>query len=160
MWSKYLNQTANQLRLGAGIKSDPEALNIDVRNLDGIDIVHDLTRFPWPVEDNQFNIVVARDVIEHIPPIRKNGKDLLVHFIEEVYRVSKTGATCLFKFPHPDEKHQFGDPTHYRHIKPSMFTHFCPNSGRWGKSINTNAKFKMLDNEYINHNYKVILGVL
>lgn len=160
MWKKFLGNTENQVRLGAGIKSDPEAVNVDVRNLDGIDIVHDLTRFPWPIESNQFDVIVARDVIEHIPPQRENGKDLLVQFIEEVYRIAKPDARALFKFPHPQQKHQFGDPTHYRFMKPHMFTHFCPGSGRWGKSINTEAKFKMEFGENVNHNFKVILGVL
>lgn len=160
MWDELIQQTENQIRLGAGQKADPEAVNVDVRDLDGIDIVHDLTKFPWTIDSNQFDIIVARDVIEHIPPRRKNGKDLLVQFIEEVYRIAKPDSKALFKFPHPQEKHQYGDPTHYRFMKPHMFSHFCPDGGRWRKSIHTDAKFKMVSDKYINHNFKVILDVL
>ena len=170
MWTDIINKKENQVRLGAGQKADPDVTNVDIRKMENIDIVHNLLEFPWPIEDNQFDVIVARDVVEHIPPMRgecwnedetkMQRDDLLVLFMEQIYRIALPEAHVLLKFPHPAEKHQFGDPTHYRLLSPAAFTHFCPSHGRWKKSIYTKAKFEMCMNDHINNNYRVILKVI
>ena len=47
-------------------------------------IKHDLNEFPYPFDDNTFDVVISNQVIEHlIYPVR---------FLKEVYRMPKPGG--------------------------------------------------------------------
>lgn len=55
------------LDLGAGENPHSDATTtMDVVDLPGIDVVHDATDRPWPFDDNEFDRVTARHVLEHI----------------------------------------------------------------------------------------------
>lgn len=69
--------------------------------------------------DNSFDYVVAGEVIEHILP---NEVDL---FLSKIYKILKTGGTCLLTTPNPNSllvllgnKKIFDDPSHFS-IMPS-----------------------------------------
>jgi predicted SAM-dependent methyltransferase len=51
-----------KLNIGAGNDIRNGWINHDIAELEGIDIVHDLNKFPWPFEDEQFSEIVANDV--------------------------------------------------------------------------------------------------
>ena len=58
-----------QLDVGCGgNKHGPDWLGIDKRALEGVDIVHDLEVFPWPLEDETVIRAIASHVVEHINP--------------------------------------------------------------------------------------------
>jgi predicted SAM-dependent methyltransferase len=64
--------------------------NLDILPGDGVDIVHDLGVFPWPLETEAYEGIFAQYVLEHIPwrDVRK--------FISELYRItSKDGVVTV-----------------------------------------------------------------
>ena len=54
------------LHIGPGKKSLPGAITIDVLKLPGVDVVHDLDTLPWPFKDNEFDLIFAHNVFEHL----------------------------------------------------------------------------------------------
>lgn len=68
-----------------------KCINVDNRNLPGVDIVADAKQLPF--EDEYFDYIIASDIIEHFP-IFETGK--LVH---EWARVLKVGGTIKVRTP-------------------------------------------------------------
>ena len=61
--------TPKKLLLGAGTHCRSDYVNLDINKHQGIDVVHDLNVFPYPFQDNQFELVEAHHVIEHLEDI-------------------------------------------------------------------------------------------
>ena len=53
------------LDLGCGENKVQGAIGLDNVDINGVDILHDLLRFPYPLNDNSFDIIYLRNVIEH-----------------------------------------------------------------------------------------------
>ena len=51
------------LNLGCGQRQRPDAVNVDGVADTHPDLVFDLDRLPWPLEDNRFTEVLAFDVL-------------------------------------------------------------------------------------------------
>ena len=81
-----------KLHLGCGLDIKKGYVNLDKVPLKGVDIVHDLDKYSWPFPSNYFDVVYAKDVIEHV-------KDL-VRAMKEVHRVCKPGARVRFIVPY------------------------------------------------------------
>src|SRR5918999_1597382 len=54
------------LDVGCGSKKYPGAFGIDLSPQTDADVVHDLNRFPWPLEDSRFDEILLQDVLEHL----------------------------------------------------------------------------------------------
>ena len=72
------------LNIGCGRLRMPDAINLDVTDRTNPDVVHDLNCRPWPFDDNRFEVVHARDIIEHLHDT--------VAVMEEIHRVCHPGA--------------------------------------------------------------------
>lgn len=86
--------------------------------LPGVDIVHDLRRFPWPFEDRQFEEVRMKDVLEHLPDT--------IATMEEIYRITVPGATVHVTVPYWNSLVATGDPTHVKFFNEYSFEFFDP----------------------------------
>jgi SAM-dependent methyltransferase len=95
------------LHLGSGSKRLPGATTVDVLSLPGVDIVHDLDVTPWPFADNEFSVVYAHNVLEHL-----NNQ---IAVMEEIHRVLKPGGHAVIAVPHFRCVDAWSDPTH-RHF--------------------------------------------
>ncbi|HPC10341.1 MAG TPA: class I SAM-dependent methyltransferase, partial [archaeon] len=60
-----------KLNIGCGKKILKGYINLDVVKLPGVDIVHDLNKYPWPFKDNYFDEIYADNVLEHLDDIIK-----------------------------------------------------------------------------------------
>jgi len=94
------------LHLGCGKKKYPGAVGVDISPQSSADIIHDLNSVPWPLEDDRFDKVYCIDVIEHV--------DDVIHFMEQVYRVSRHGAEIVIQAPFASGHFVAADPTHKR----------------------------------------------
>ncbi len=56
------------------------------------DILWDLNKFPWPIDNDSYDRVESHHTIEHLPEISP--------FLREVTRIAKDGSTYRFEFPH------------------------------------------------------------
>ena len=79
-----MNEKINKLNLGCGENIKDGYINLEFRQIDNIDVVHDLNNYPWPFENNSFNEIIAYNVIEHL--------DNFILAMEEIHRISKDNA--------------------------------------------------------------------
>ncbi len=105
------------LDVGCGDARDQRATSgIDIRPFKKVDIVHDLERFPWPIESNRFDRVILRDAIEHFEDV--------VRTMEELHRICKPGGRIEIWTPHFAHPNSFHDPTHKHHFTLATFDYF------------------------------------
>lgn len=100
-------EAAKALDLGCGGRKLPGATGIDALALPGVDIVHDLSVFPWPVKDATYDVVFANHFLEHAEDVIKT--------LGEMHRVLKPGGRAVIQVPYFRATDAFGDPTH-RHF--------------------------------------------
>lgn len=86
------------LNIGAGEKikkstEKEEWINLDIRKLEGIDIVCDLAKQKIPLEDNSIDFILAEDILEHFSP------NELRYVLRELIRVLKKGKEMQIKTP-------------------------------------------------------------
>ena len=145
-----------KLDLGGGGNPQPGFINMDYRDIPGkVDIVHDLTMFPWPIADETFDVIVASHLIEHLPhaPVdpRITGlakmllakklitqKDLdkyvgeiapgpiLMRWFDECWRVLKVGGELMLSGPYAGSPGDFQDPSHTGHVNEITFDYLDP----------------------------------
>ncbi|NNE66543.1 MAG: methyltransferase domain-containing protein [Pyrinomonadaceae bacterium] len=82
----------------------------------GADVIHDLGEFPYPFEDDEFDMVVSNHVVEHVPDV--------IGFIEELHRVTKPGGIIKLVTPHYTNPDWSSDPTHRNHLNSYSFSSF------------------------------------
>lgn len=110
-----------KLDLGCGKnKAGPDWTGVDSRKLEGVDRVLNLceTHLPsgepsifgrfkrWPWGDNSVDEIRASHFVEHLKP------DERIHFVNELFRILKPGATAQIIVPHWSSCRAYGDLTH------------------------------------------------
>jgi hypothetical protein len=81
-----------KISLGAGTEPEEGFTNVDIVQLEGIDVVHNLMRYPWPFEDSCAEYIKAKDIIEHMATHLPDGRSSLIAFIEECHRILQPGG--------------------------------------------------------------------
>lgn len=109
-----------KLNLGSGLKKFDGFLNVDKSALNNPDQVVDLEQLPWPWEDNEFDHVVAKDILEHLGDTNND----FIKILKELYRVSTNGAIWEVVVPHWRCDTAIDDLTHKRLITLNMFNMF------------------------------------
>lgn len=106
-----------KLSLACGQAKPEGFFGVDYANIEGVDLVHDLLQFPWPIKTGVVQEINCSHFVEHIPHWRPGfTKDGWFHFFDEVFRISKKGAVCTFIHPYAMNARAFWDPTHERYI--------------------------------------------
>lgn len=138
------------LNLGAGMSPIENAINLDVVDLPGIQMVWDLNRLPWPFIPNEFDIIVARAVLEHL--------DLsLLRSFDECWRILRPGGILEVKLPYWEHEHTWDDPTHKRGYTLTTFDFF--DDSTWnGKTYGyyTPRRWKILWKGFTNNGHSSI----
>ncbi|MBU2634604.1 MAG: hypothetical protein ABIJ14_00855 [Nanoarchaeota archaeon] len=81
-----------KLNLGSGNDIRKGWVNVDLIDIAGADIIHNLDHFPYPFEDSTFNQMIAGDIMEHLHNPNK--------FIKELWRIGKDGCEIKIITPH------------------------------------------------------------
>lgn len=105
------------LDVGCGAKKAAGATGIDRVALPGVDVVHNLNQFPWPLESGSFDVILMSQVIEHVEDVLKT--------MEEVHRVGRPGCLVKIFTPHFSSFNSWTDPTHRWHLAYRSFDLFC-----------------------------------
>ena len=130
-----------KLDIGCGNgKVSPEHIGVDINPKANPDKLMDVLRFPWPWDDNSVSEIYASHFIEHVPAVDVDGKDLLVRFCEEMYRVLEPGGLLLLRWPSPTAEPAFQDPTHRRFISRNFLAYL---NAAWRKEMVSHCDWNM-----------------
>jgi len=129
------------LDLGCGSRkyksndAEDEVIGLDIDRNSEADVIHDLSKFPYPFENEKFDIIQASHILEHL--------DNPIEFINEVQRILKKNGRLIIKVPHYssatavnflEHKHFFNLST----FKTKYFTHFRVKGIRLNYSVYRN----------------------
>lgn len=78
--------------LGCGSIILPGYVNVDNNPNSNPDVIHDLTKFPYPFEDDKFDEILLHHVLEHLSDV--------FPVLEEVFRITKNGGKIKIHVPH------------------------------------------------------------
>jgi len=81
-----------KLNLGSGEFLKEGFINIDFFSVTKPDVSHDLSQFPYPFDENYFDLVESDHCLEHLP----NPFSVM----KEIHRISKNGAPVIIRVPH------------------------------------------------------------
>ena len=93
-----------KLHLGCGKNIKEGFINLDSVKLSGVDVVHNLNKFPWPFKDNEFDYIEANQILEHLEDIPK--------VLREIWRISKNKGRVHIEVPHYASPGAWFDLTH------------------------------------------------
>ncbi len=105
-----------KLNLGSGTFPKEGYVNVDNYAPYKPDVVWDLEKFPYPFENNTFELVEADHVLEHL--------EQPLHVIRELHRISKNGGIVHIRVPHFSRG--FTHPEHKRGLDVSLPYYFDP----------------------------------
>jgi SAM-dependent methyltransferase len=84
--------------LGCGTDYKAGWVNVDISNKDiygrkiKVDVVHDLNKYPWPFESEEFEKILIKGTIEHVRDLEKG--------VREIGRISKKGSIIIVNVPY------------------------------------------------------------
>jgi len=108
------------LDVGCRDRKEPNWIGIDGRVRVGVDIVHDLASFPYPLDSESCLTIKAAHVIEHIPP------GLVFLWFDEMWRLLKPDGQLAVSAPYAGSLGFWSDPTHCTGITEGTFQHLDP----------------------------------
>ncbi|MGN6559110.1 MAG: class I SAM-dependent methyltransferase [Candidatus Nitrosocosmicus sp.] len=124
-----------RIDLGCGNSKKEGFIGVDSLPLSNVDIIHNLTDFPYPFEDNEIDEIWMDNVLEHIPqPVK---------VMEEIYRICKNGARLNIAVPYFRSFYAFIDPTHVNFFGVWWFNYFDPRHRFYHKYQYSKAQFKI-----------------
>ena len=91
-------------------------IGLDKFRLVGVDVVWDLETIPLPFKDNEFDMVIAKSVLEHIVN--------LIPLLEEIWRILKPKGTFRVIVPHFSSERAYTNPDHKRFFGCFSFDYF------------------------------------
>ncbi len=126
------------LDIGCGNHKVKGSLGLDSVKIDGVDIIHDLNKFPYPFQKNSFKIIYANQVLEHLEaPLDK--------ILEELCRICKPNGIIKIVVPHALSVGGFSDPTHKKFFTYFTFDYFGSNE----QSYYTKTKLKIIKKKFV-----------
>jgi len=81
-----------KLNLGCGAFKKDGYINVDCSCELKPEVLHNLNEFPYPFSDNEFDIIEADHVMEHL------SEPFMV--MKEIHRIAKNNASLIIKVPH------------------------------------------------------------
>jgi predicted SAM-dependent methyltransferase len=99
-----------KLNLGCGFDKRDGYVNADNFAECAPDVFCDLESFPWPFEDNEFDYVLMKHVLEHVGATFPVFKKIM----QELYRITKHDGVVEIHVPHYSHLTFWADPTHVR----------------------------------------------
>lgn len=153
VWSRY---STVKIDLGCGENKMPGCVGVDFRDVGDVDVVQNLTLYPWKnVPSEIADVVMSSHLLEHINPDSPDPRlagmiDLLlakklitpaevkehvgeyrflggfVRFMDEVWRTLKPGGQFVSTFPYGGSTGYWQDPTHVNPITHVTLAYFDP----------------------------------
>lgn len=146
-----------RLNLGCGKDKHEGYVNVDIESKYNPDQTVDLNVLPWPFKDNEFDHIVAKDILAKLG----NTNEDFINIISEMYRVSNNGAIWEVQTPHWRCDAALDDLTNKRVITPGMFQYFNKqavyNREKYGTPCGNSLAFdRDIDVELVDTQYEYI----
>ena len=109
------------LDVGCGWNKTPGAIGIDSNAKTHADVIHDFGAIPYPFPENEFDEIVCRHVIEHVPDV--------MALVTELYRIAKPGGRITIVTPHYSDHSSYVSPTHRWHLSSFSLWFFSEDPG-------------------------------
>lgn len=93
-----------KLNIGCGEDIKKDFVNLDRVKLNGVDVVHDLNKFPWPFKNDEFDFINCDQILEHLDDAPK--------CLRELWRISKNNGKIHIAVPHYASPGAWFDLTH------------------------------------------------
>ena len=123
------------LDIGCGQNKFAGAVGIDFAAGADQDVAHDLNEFPYPLEDASFDVLLLRNVIEHIQNI--------VGMMKEIHRIGSDRADVIISTPHFSSLYSYQDPTHVRHMAYDSMDYFTEDTKH--ANFYSDVRFRMVN---------------
>lgn len=120
IWDRV--KMSKKLNIGCGLATKKGYINVDKVKLKGVDVVHNLDKYPWPFPNNYFDEIYGQDIIEHL----KN----LFKAMQEIHRISKDGAIVRLIVPYWHSSSAFY-PNHYYFFNVDSMKFFTEQNRRY-----------------------------
>ncbi|MFH1451642.1 MAG: methyltransferase domain-containing protein [archaeon] len=111
-----------RLNVGCGRDIMNGYVNLDFVKLPGVNVVHDLRKFPWPFKENEFDKIFISHYLEHVDDFERT--------LIELKRISKNGAIITIRVPHFSCGVTYRDPTHKVFYSYFSFDYYTKNPKR------------------------------
>ena len=97
-----------KIDIGGGANPQPDSINMDVRPLPGVNVVHDWNVLPWPFPDCCATLLIAGHVVEHVNPANFG----FIKWMDECWRILKYDGQLMLTTPFAGSTAYWSDPTH------------------------------------------------
>jgi len=142
------NLNGKILDLGCGRNKHEGAIGLDFNNKTDADVIHDLNKFPYPFNDNEFDGILLNHVLEHL--------DDVIKVMEEVYRIAKPNSIVIINTPYFTSVDAYTDPTHKHFFAARSFDFLSGDFGAF--EYYSDVKFKKLNVEIRFWEWKKLKG--
>lgn len=105
-----------KINLGCGRDIKECWVNVDFIKNKGVDVIHNLNKFPYPFEDSSVDEIRASHIIEHLEDPNK--------FIREIWRIGKNGCKIFIDTPHISSWLVWANLTHKRPFSYFSLDHY------------------------------------
>lgn len=106
-----------KLNLGCGFDKREGFVNADSFTECDPDVLMDIETTPWPFEDDAFEYILMKHVLEHVGATFDGFKAVM----RELYRITAPGGVIEIQVPHFRHDTYWSDPTHVRAFTPLTF---------------------------------------
>lgn len=111
-----------KLNFGCGKDIKKGYTNADVSQLEGVDKTFDFNVFPYPFPEDEFNEILADNVLEHL--------DDIPAVMKELHRISKPGGAVRIIVPYYNCYGAYNDITHKHYFSRLSFEPFYRKNAR------------------------------
>ena len=114
-----------KVNIGCGRLIVPGYVGVDMFPSPAVGVLHDLTKHPWPFDDNSVDHLITWHCLEHLPGTS------MTDAITEIHRILKPGAEAYIKVPYGVKPSIF-NPFHHHFFDEHSFDGWCglnPHSG-------------------------------
>ena len=127
------NQSSRRvLDIGCGTNKAAGAVGMDVNPRTAADVIHDLDARPYPFEDDWFDEIICRHVIEHVHDP--------VTVMSELHRITRPGGVIKIVAPHWTNPDFATDLRRRNHLNSYSFRNLI--EGREVFTFYTDARFR------------------
>lgn len=112
------------------------------------DVIYDLTQFPYPFEDNSFDLIWCSHFLEHFQDLPR--------IMEEFYRLLKPDGRVAINTPHFSSAEAYRHWQHCHYFAKGSFDYFCEDSHEWEFY---NCRFKLVESKIFFDDLSNCLGI-